>query len=262
MAERQAGAAGGGADSSSGSEQARAVGVLESVRGVARGVASQRQELEAAWSAARQTTRNSARQVAALDAALAQAAAGEAVLQARRSSLDSVARRQLRTEIWQALQTDRARLESHEGGRRLAVAWLCSLTADEERNWQAEVWVPVVAPPPDTGPALVLWETGIDACAQAMAELQPGGPGPEIVSSEGLLGLRVTPLPGTSRDTLAAALVRAMDRTRVQAVPLHQLRIEVSVVWLDLSVTLDGPPTRLSGVGPEEIDTLVGEVVR
>ncbi len=237
------------------------VGLLDNVRNVSHGVAIQRNALEASWEALRQSTIEAARRVAELDAQLARAAANQEILQAKRDALDSLARRKLRTQIWRALTEDCGALESHEGRRRLALAWIVSVTADEERNWSADLWLPVAHPLPVTGPALDVWEAAVQACTHAMLDLHGPGPGPEVISAKGLSGLRITPPLGCSREASNAALVRSMDRTRVQAVPLHQLRLEVSVVWLDVAVAIDGPPTRLSGTAPEDMDTLVGEAV-
>mgnify|MGYP000739781044 CR=1 FL=1 len=265
MAQKQAVVSGGnlgGRRVGPGASRGGPVGLLDSIRNVSNGVSVQRGALESAYDASKQSTLDAARKVFELDARLARASANQAVLQARRDSLDSVARRKLRANIWGALSQDMALLKAHNGRRRLAVAWVVSVTADDERNWSADVWLPVPAPVSGDGPPLALWEAAVEACSNAMKRLHGGGPGPEVVTAHGLLGLRVTPGRGCSRDDLKAALVRAMDRTRVQAVPLHQLRVEVSVVWLDVAVTLDGPPTRLSGMAPEDVDTLVGEVVR
>lgn len=261
MAQKQA-VVSGGRRVPSGSTAGPPPGVLSRIRNVASGVAIQRTALEAAYDSSRESTREGARRVRELDAALARTTANQAILQSKRDNLDSVARRKLRSDIWAALDQDRGALQDHDGRRRLAVAWVVSVTADDERNWSADVWLPVGSPPPEEGPPLAMWEAALDACGAAMRALHDDGAGPEVVVSRGVLGLRVTPRAGAGRDDLKRALVGAMDRTRVQAVPLHQLRVEVSVVWLDLAVRLDGPPTRLSGFGPEEVDTLVGEAVR
>jgi hypothetical protein len=223
----------------------------------------QRTALEAAFEASCLATRNAARRVQELDRALANTLSNQLVLQAKRDSLDSGARRKLRADIWRALARDCSELEHHAGDGRLEIAVVVSVTADKRRKWAADVWLPVGTHDPSGAAPSALWNAAVEACNTACGLLVPGGPGPELVRANGLVGLRVNPGQSQSRDALKAAIVQAMDRTRVRATQLHQLQVEVSVVWLDLAVSLDDPPERLSpSILDEESDTLVGGVVR
>jgi hypothetical protein len=237
------------------------VGLLEQIHSVASGVSLQRNVLASAWSASRQSTIAAARKVAALDSSMALAAANQAILQSKRDTLDSSARRKLRSEVWQALEQDRRALDAHAGEARLAVAWIVSLTAEDDRHWHADLWLPVAEAPPESGTQLDLWEAAVQACTEVMLDLHGPDQGPELIAAEGLFGIRVKQGAGCSLDDLRAAVGKALDRTRVRAVALHQARVEVSLVWLDLAVDLDGEPTPLHGLGLEDVDTLVGKAV-
>jgi len=237
------------------------VGLLDQIHAVASGVSVQRNVLASAWSASRQSTIDAARKVAELDDSMARAAANQAILQSKQDTLDSSARRKLRADVWRALQQDCRALDEHAGQARLAMAWVVSVTADDDRNWNADLWLPLSAAPPESGIQLDLWEAAVQACSEVMLELRGPDQGPQGISARGLHGIRVKQGPGGSLEQLRTSLVKALDRTRVRAVALHQARAEVSVVWLDLAVDIDGEPTPLDGLGLEDVDTLVGKAV-
>ncbi|HCH64526.1 MAG TPA: hypothetical protein DFR83_17095 [Deltaproteobacteria bacterium] len=223
--------------------------------------AIQRNVLESAWSASRQSTLDAARKVAALDHSMALAAANQAILRAKRETLDSSVRRKLRASIWQLLQQDRNALLGHSGERRLQVGWVVSLTANHLRQWSADLWLPLGLEAPESGTALELWEAAVQGCAEVMHELHGPEHAPWLITAHGIRGIRVEQTRKGPLDELRSALVAALDRARVRAVSLHQDRVEVSVIWLDLAVDLDSEPVSLDGDCLEDADTLVGKAV-
>ena len=239
----------------------QSVGLLQKVRTVSSSVAIQRNVLESAWSASRQSTNDAARQVAELDRSMARAAANQSILRAKRETLDSAARRKLRTGIWQSLRQDRDALENHDGSSRLSLGWVVSLTADARRRWVADIWLPLGVDMPGAGLPLELWGAAVDACTEVSGKLQGGGRSPAVITAEAVRGIRVEHEAGGALDELRGALVHAFDRARVRAVALHQGRVEVSIIWLDIAVQLDGDPVAIEGDDLEDADTLVGKAV-
>lgn len=239
----------------------QSVGLLQKVRTVSSSVAIQRNVLESAWSASRQSTIDAARKVADLDRRMAQAAANQSILRAKRETLDSAARRKLRTGIWQALQQDRDDLLHHDGSRRLALGWVVSLTADARRRWVADIWLPLGVDMPAAGLPLELWGAAVEACTEVTDKLHGSGRSPAVVTAEGVRGVRVEQTASGTLDELRNALVHAFDRTRVRAVALHQGRVEVSIIWLDIAVQLDGEPVAIEGDDLEDVDTLIDKAV-
>ena len=239
----------------------RVPGVLGRLHAVASSLAVQRYALEVSYEASRQATRAAASRVMELDAALAGAAANQAVLQAKRRSLDSVGRRKLRGHLWRALGRDQLALAYHEGGQRLGVAVVASLTANAARCWVAEIWLPVRAPLPSEGAPLVLWQLVVDAARRAQQELGGEGDALQVVSSNGVVGIRLAPPDGTPRDRLQDVLTAALDRARVQAVALQETRVDVSVIWLDLDAPYASAPEPIGGFEMDDMDTLVGPMV-
>jgi len=231
------------------------VGLLERIAKVSHTLASRRQGIASELATVTTESRELVRAVSHIDSRLSKLAARQRVLQARRTTLDSDARRSLRTSVWEAMSTDRAAVASHDGRSRLAVTWLVSLTADSDHNWTAEMWAPVAKHMGSSGTEVALWETVVSACEAISQELHGQRGLPESISHHKLVGMRVRAPKGWSRDQLAKTMCIVLDRIRVQAVPLHQLRCEVSVVWLDLPRAAERSPAH----GPEEADTLVGE---
>jgi len=229
-------------------------GVLERLGRVGATLTGRRQAVESELATVSTESDELVRAVSHIDSRLSKLAARQRVLRARRTTLDSDARRSLRGSVWSAMAADRAAVASHDGRRRLAVGWLVSLTADDDHNWMAEVWAPVAKQMGGTRTEAALWEAVVSACEAVCQELHGRRGLPESIAGNGLVGMRVRAPKGWSRDQLEATLSTVLDRVRVQAVPLHQLRCEVSVVWLDLPRA----PERPSVHETDDADTLVG----
>lgn len=228
-------------------------GALSRLRAVGATLTSRRQSIVRELSTVTAESDELVRAVSHIDSRLSKLAARQRVLEARRVTLHSDARRGLRTAIWTAMAADQAAVASHEGHRRIAVAWLISLTADDNHNWSAEIWAPVAEHREGSRTEVALWEAVVSASESVCQALHGRRGLPESIAGHGLVGMRVQAPKGWSRDQLSDTLTEVIDRVRVQAVPLHQLRCEVSVVWLDLPRIPERPAAR-----EDDADTLIG----
>lgn len=234
--------------------ESEAMGLLERIGEASRTLGNRRQSIVGELATVTTESKELVRAVSHIDSRLSKLAARQRVLQARRTTLDSDARRSLRKGVWNAMSADRDSIEAHSGRQRLAVSWLVSITADDDHNWTAEIWAPVANEMGPSGTAAALWEAVVTASEAICQELHGSKRLPESLSHHDILGMRVRAPKGWARERFATTICTVLDRVRVQAVPLHQLRCEVSVVWLDLPRA----PERACEHGPEEADTLVG----
>lgn len=175
-----------------------------------------------------------------LDKRVAALGARAQLLDARAAELESVARRELRAEVFGALQVDRVALERAGGRRRTPVALMVSMRSDDGSQWRSEVWVPASPLAPVGSPAHHLLVMVRRAVQDALAEL--GADAAVVTHTRADVAVISGTAPvGCGREQLQSALVRSMDRGRVVTAALHDAHVEVSVVWLDLPTSPSTP---------------------